>query len=48
MDEAKVGVAGAAPKASRPHMAGYGVPESLEGSLPWEWARERISKSHNY
>ncbi len=38
----------AQPKASRPHMAGYGVPESLEGSLPWEWARERISKSHNY
>ena len=29
-------------------MAGYGVPESLEGALPWEWARERISKSHNY
>ena len=38
----------AAPKASRPHMTGYGVPESLEGSLPWEWARARISKSHNY
>jgi general stress protein 26 len=38
----------AQPKASRPHMAGYGVPGSLEGSLPWEWARERISKSHNY
>ena len=29
-------------------MTGYGVPESLEGALPWEWARERISKSHNY
>jgi putative heme iron utilization protein len=38
-----------APQASRPdNMTGYGVPESLEGSLPWEWARERISKSHNY
>ena len=46
MDEARV--IGTGPKASRPHMAGYGVPESLEGSLPWEWARERISKSHNY
>ncbi len=46
MDEA--GVTGTGPKASRPHMAGYGVPESLEGSLPWEWARARISKSHNY
>ncbi len=29
-------------------MTGYGVPESMAGSLPWEWARERISKSHNY
>ena len=29
-------------------MAGYGVPESLEGALPWEWALERLSKSHNY
>src|ERR1035438_3925286 len=46
MDEARVTVTG--PKPSRPHMAGYGVPESLEGSLPWEWARERIGKSHNY
>jgi nitroimidazol reductase NimA-like FMN-containing flavoprotein (pyridoxamine 5'-phosphate oxidase superfamily) len=44
----KPGVSGNEPKASRPHMTGYGVPESLEGTLPWEWARERISKSHNY
>jgi pyridoxine/pyridoxamine 5'-phosphate oxidase len=29
-------------------MTGYGVPESLEGALPWAWARERISNSHNY
>ena len=36
------------PKASRPQMTGYGVPESLEGALPWEWALERLSKSHNY
>src|SRR5271165_4249800 len=39
---------GAEPKPSRPLMAGYGVPESLEGALPWEWAVERLSKSHNY
>src|SRR5664279_5121773 len=45
MDEARV--TGTGPKASRPHMVGYGVPESLEGSLPWEWALDRISKSHN-
>jgi hypothetical protein len=36
------------PKASRPRMAGYGVPESLEGALPWAWAQERIATSHNY
>ncbi len=36
------------PKTSRPLMAGYGVPDSLEGALPWSWAEERLSKSHNY
>src|SRR5271165_2332104 len=36
------------PKASRPQMSGYGVPDSLEGALPWGWARERLGKSHNY
>jgi nitroimidazol reductase NimA-like FMN-containing flavoprotein (pyridoxamine 5'-phosphate oxidase superfamily) len=36
------------PAASRPQMTGYGVPESLEGVLPWEWAQERIARSHNY
>jgi nitroimidazol reductase NimA-like FMN-containing flavoprotein (pyridoxamine 5'-phosphate oxidase superfamily) len=36
------------PKAFRPQMAGYGVPESLEGTLSWTWAEERISRSHNY
>ena len=39
---------GSEPKVSRPHMAGYGVPDSLEGALPWEWAQERLTKSHNY
>lgn len=29
-------------------MDGYGVPQSLEDALPWEWARERFSNSHNY
>jgi len=36
------------PKASRPHMTGYGVPKSLKGALPWSWAEERITRSHNY
>ena len=34
------------PKASRPHMDGG--PQTSEGMLSWEWARERLSKSHNY
>jgi hypothetical protein len=36
------------PKASRPYMPGYGVPASEEGLLPWSWAEERLSRSHNY
>jgi nitroimidazol reductase NimA-like FMN-containing flavoprotein (pyridoxamine 5'-phosphate oxidase superfamily) len=29
-------------------MQGYGVPESMEGALPWSWAEIRLSQSHNY
>src|SRR5438045_7631525 len=36
------------PKAIRPQMDGYGIPSTTEGMLPWEWGRERFSKSHNY
>ncbi len=36
------------PKASRPSMLGYGVPKSMAGALPWKWAEDRLSKSHNY
>ena len=36
------------PKASRPHMPGYGIAENKKGLLPWNWARERLEKSHNY
>ena len=36
------------PTASRPRMEGYGVPQSMEGVLPWEWARKRLCESHNY
>jgi len=36
------------PKASRPQMQGYGVPESMEGALPWDWAEKRLRESHNY
>jgi general stress protein 26 len=36
------------PKASRPHMPGYGLPEGDKGLLPWTWADQRLKKSHNY
>ena len=36
------------PRASRPYMPGYGLPAGTAGLLPWKWAEERISKSHNY
>lgn len=36
------------PKASRPHMPGYGLPEGSKGLLPWAWAHQRLRKSHNY
>ena len=26
----------------------YGIPKAMKGILPWEWARERLTKSHNY
>ncbi len=37
-----------APKSSRPHMPGYGLPEHNKGLLPWKWAEQRLAKSHNY
>jgi hypothetical protein len=37
-----------APKASRPLMPGYGLPEGNQGLLPWSWAEQRLKKSHNY
>ena len=36
------------PKASRPHMPDYGLPESNKGLLPWTWGEQRLKKSHNY
>jgi len=26
----------------------YGIPQTMAGSLPWEWAQERLEGSHNY
>lgn len=36
------------PKASRPHMPGYGLPQHNKGLLPWKWANQRLAKSRNY
>jgi nitroimidazol reductase NimA-like FMN-containing flavoprotein (pyridoxamine 5'-phosphate oxidase superfamily) len=38
----------AVPRASRPHMPGYGLPKGTKGLLPWKWAEERLKKSHDY
>lgn len=35
-------------KATRPHMPGYGLPSGSKGLLPWKWAEDRLTKSHNY
>lgn len=32
----------------RPEMAEYGVPEDLDGVLPWDWALERLEGSRCY
>ena len=29
-------------------MTGYGVPEDLDGTLPWSWAEERLAESRNF
>lgn len=36
------------PKASRPHVPGYGIPETTKGMLPWSHADERLARSMHY
>jgi hypothetical protein len=38
------------PKASRPHMPGYGIADADKGKglLPWSWATERLRKARTY
>jgi PPOX class probable F420-dependent enzyme len=38
------------PEASRPYMPDYGIQGPTEGSglLPWSWAVERLTSSHDY
>lgn len=35
-------------KPSRPYVPGYGIPTSLEGTLPWSHVTERLENSRNY
>jgi nitroimidazol reductase NimA-like FMN-containing flavoprotein (pyridoxamine 5'-phosphate oxidase superfamily) len=38
------------PTSARPHMPGYGIAGPGEGTglLPWSWAVDRLSRSHDY
>lgn len=36
------------PRAERPAMRDYGVPDDPDGVLPWAWARERLVASRCY
>jgi nitroimidazol reductase NimA-like FMN-containing flavoprotein (pyridoxamine 5'-phosphate oxidase superfamily) len=38
----------AAPRAERPAMKDYGVPDEPNGLLPWSWAEERLVRNRNY
>ena len=36
------------PRATRPHIPGYGIPEDDGGTLPWSWAREQLERALIY
>ena len=36
------------PRASRPYVPDYGIPRSIEGTLPWSHVVERMERSRNY
>lgn len=36
------------PRASRIATPGYGFPKGKKGLLPWSWAEQRLTESHNY
>jgi general stress protein 26 len=43
-------VGGVDPIAGRPYMPGYGIVGPTEGTglLPWQWATDRLTRSHDY
>jgi hypothetical protein len=36
------------PRIERPYTPDYGIPETLEGTLPWSWAVERLDAALQY
>jgi hypothetical protein len=36
------------PRATRPNIPGYGLPEGKKGLLPWRWAEDRLKKSRQW
>jgi hypothetical protein len=36
------------PRADRPHVPGYGIPESIDGLLDWSWAVQRLEGAKIY
>lgn len=36
------------PRTGRPHVPGYGIPDTAEGALPWAWAEERLAAADTY
>ena len=36
------------PRAERPYMPSYGIDEATATLLPWSWAVERLTRSHEY
>lgn len=36
------------PASSRPHIPGYGVPDTDQGMLPWNHVTERLEQARNY
>jgi hypothetical protein len=36
------------PRATRPHIPGYGIPDDDAGTLAWSWARERLEQALIY
>ena len=48
MSPKKTSSKGKEPKATRPHMPGYGITEKKNGMFPWKWAVDRLGKTKQY